>query len=86
MSKVVDYISGVDRNNPDEARSHLYALTEAGNLWPMCDYGWNRSSGARFSILRGWGSALGACKVCEKRAAQGLRPILRARTHRTRWL
>lgn len=86
MSKVVDYISGADRNNPDLARSHLYAQTAAGNLWPMCDHAWNRSSGRRFSILRGWGSARGACKVCEKRAEQGLRPVIHAREHKTRWL
>lgn len=86
MSKVIDYVSGADRNNPDRARSHLYARTSAGNLWPMCDYGWNRSNGARFSILRGWGSARGACVTCQRRADAGLRPITQARKHKTRWL
>jgi len=86
VSKVVSYVSGADRNNPDEARAHLYAYTKAGHLWPMCDYGWNRSDGDRYSILRGWGSARGTCAICERRKAAGLRPIFRARPHKTRWL
>lgn len=86
MSRVIDYIEGADRNNPQLARSHLYAITAAGHYWPMCDYGWNRSGGHRFSILRGWGSPRGTCKICEKRVEAGLRPILKARAHKTRWL
>jgi len=86
MSQVIDYVSGADRNNPDAARSHLYAKTAAGNLWPMCDYGWNRSGGNRFSILRGWGSQRGQCAICERRAALGLRPVVHARKHKTKWL
>ena len=80
------YITGVDRNNPDEARAHLYAETADGHLWPMCDYGWNRSGGDRFSILRGWTSARGLCRICQRRAAAGLAPVLQGRPHRTRWL
>lgn len=86
MSKVIDYLLGADRNNPDAARAHWYAKTAAGNLWPMCDYGWNRSSGSRFSILRGWTSARGECKICARRAEQGLRPVIHARQHKTKWL
>lgn len=86
MSKVVEYVSGVCRNEPDARKAHLYALTAAGNYWPMCNHGWNRSSGQRFSILRGWGSPKGDCAVCAKRAALGLKPITRATPHKTRWL
>lgn len=86
MSKVVDYVEAVDRNNPDAARSHLYALTAAGNYWPMCDYGWNRSNGERFSILRGWSSRRGLCKMCGRRRADGKPPVVHPRTHKTKWL
>ena len=86
MSAVVDYIEGADRNNPDEARSHLYAITAAGNYWPMCDYGWNRSNGNRMSILRGVGSARGLCAICQRRRDAGLRPVIKPRPHKTRWL
>lgn len=86
MSKVVHYLMGAGRNNPDAARAHIYAKTAAGNLWPMCDYGWNRSNGSRFSILRGWGSERGNCKICERRLEAGLRPVVHARPHKTKWL
>jgi hypothetical protein len=84
--EVVSYILGADRNNPDEARAHLYAKTTDGDLWPMCDYGWNRSDGERFSILRGNGSARGTCKICTRRMHLNLAPVTEPRTHRTRWL
>jgi hypothetical protein len=86
MSRIVGFVTAADRNNPDEARAHLYARTAAGNYWPMCDYGWNRSDGARFSILRGHGSARGDCKICERRRAAGLRPVIKSRPHRTKWM
>lgn len=87
MSRIVDVISGVDRNNPDETRAHLYVVTAAGNYFPYCDYGWNRSDGARISILRGWTSSRGTCKICQRRADRHPRaPIIRARPHKTRWL
>lgn len=86
MSKVIDYISGVCRNDPEGSRSHTYAKTSAGNYWPMCDYGWNRSNGWRFSILRGWRGGRGHCRICEKNVAEGKRPVIRAREHKTRWL
>lgn len=86
MSKIIKYISGADRNNPDLARAHIYALTSAGHYWPMCDYGWNRSNGERFSILRGHGSARGTCKICKKNRDAGKRPIIKPRKHKTKWL
>lgn len=80
------YVLAADRNNPDEARAHIYAYDEAGDLWPMCEYGWNRSNGEAFSILRGWGSRRGTCKTCQRRAEDGLEPIKQAKGHKTRWL
>lgn len=86
MSKVINYISGADRNTPELARSHMYAETAAGNLWPMCDYGWNRSNGERFSILRGWGSPKGECKICRRNIENNKRPVIKPFAHKTRWL
>lgn len=85
MSKVIGYLSGCCRND-DQALSHTYALTQAGRYWPMCDYGWNRSNGSRFSILRGPVGTEGDCKICARRVSSGLRPVVRARPHKTRWL
>ncbi len=84
--RVIDYISGACRNEPDASRAHLYAITEDGDYLPMCDYGWNRSDGERLSILRGWGSARGLCKICQRRRDAGLPPVETARKHKTKWL
>ena len=86
MSAVVGYIIGADRNNPDEARAHYYARTKAGHYWPMCDYAWNRSDGAAFSILRGHSSARGICKLCEKNIDDNRRPVINPRPHKTKWI
>lgn len=85
MSKVVGYRSGSDRNE-EHALSHTYAMTAAGGLWPMCEYGWNRSDGTRFSILRGSPGTEGDCKLCQRAVAEGKRPVVRARGHKTKWL
>jgi hypothetical protein len=85
MSKVAYYLAGSCRND-DEALSHTYAHTVAGNYWPMCEYGWNRSDGHRFSILRGPPGTEGNCKLCRKAVEAGKRPVHRPRGHKTRWL
>lgn len=85
MSRVLFYRSGQCRND-ERALSHTYAQTAAGKLWPMCDYGWNRSGGAGFSIFRGAPNTEGDCKICDRNVAAGRRPVLRARPHKTRWL
>lgn len=85
MSKVLYYRAGQDRNN-EYALSHTYAETAAGNLWPMCGYGWNRSDGERFSIFRGSPGTEGDCKVCRKNVALGKRPVHKGFEHKTRWL
>ncbi len=75
-----------DRNNPDEARVHAYVEVSGRGLLPMCGYGWNRSNGHRFSILRGYGSRRGRCKLCEKNVAQKKEPVVDGFEHKTRWL
>lgn len=93
MSAVVAYRWGQDRNEPDRARQHLYAETKAGNLWPMCEYGWNRSGGHRFSILRGPYETPGMlwppahhCRLCMKAYRADARPVHRPKGHKTKWL
>ena len=83
---VIRYINGVDRNNENAVKSHIYAMDNDGDLWPMCEYGWNRSGGERFSILRGWVSKKGHCAICTRRAEKNLPPISQARGHKTKWL
>lgn len=80
------YVLGADRNNPNEAKAHWYVADAEGELWPMCDYGWNRSNGQSFSILRGWDSRRGICSICEKRGKENLPPIFTAKEHKTKWL
>lgn len=85
MSRVVGYQAGQDRNE-DYAMSHTYAITVAGNLWPMCGYGWNRSNGNRFSIFRAPPGTEGDCKICARNVADGRRPVWRGFPHKTKWL
>jgi hypothetical protein len=85
VSKVVSYRSGQCRNS-ERAMTHTYADTAAGNLWPMCDYGWNRSDGARFSIFRGPPGTEGDCAICRKNVEAGKRPVINAKPHKTKWL
>lgn len=70
MSKVIFYRSGSDRNE-DRALMHTYAETAAGNLWPMCGYGWNRSGGYRLSIFQRSPDTEGDCKLCARNIAAG---------------
>ena len=85
MSKVIGYRAGEDRGD-DTALSHTYAMTSAGHLWPMCEYGWNRSNGHRYSIFRGSPGSEGDCKLCRANVAAGKRPVVRPRGHKTKWL
>lgn len=81
-----EYIEAACRNEPDLIRSHLYKKMPDGGLLPMCGYGWNRSNGERFSILRGWTGARGCCKTCIKRADKDLPPIADGWAHKTKWI
>lgn len=82
------FIIGADRNNPDEARAHLYEVMPGDEyeLRPMCTYGWNRSDGSAFSILRGNGSARGTCKICTRRRDADLPALEVGGAHKTRWV
>lgn len=82
---VTGYCSGQDRNE-DWATVHTYAIMEDGRLLPMCGYGWNRSGGEAFSILRGSPGTQGDCKLCAKNVAAGRPPVEGGFPHRTKWL
>lgn len=82
---VVGYRSGSCRNS-DNALSHTYAMMSDGELWPMCGYGWNRSGGTRFSILRGTPGTEGTCILCAKNVAAKKLPVFDGFPHETRWL
>jgi len=79
------FVLGADRNNPDKVKAHWYKTMPDRGLLPMCIYGWNRSDGHAFSILRGNGSSRGSCLICAKRMAADLEPV-EPTTHKTRWL
>ena len=85
MTKIIGYRAGQDRNE-DNALSHTYAMMDDGELWPMCEYGWNRSSGHRFSILRAPPGTEGDCRVCQRNVAAGKPPVTEPRGHKTKWL
>lgn len=78
---------GADRNEPDGCKEHAYSGENYNELdAPMCGYGWNRSNGHRFSILRNYGSVRGRCAICRRRIEAGLQPIVDGWTHPTKWL
>lgn len=79
------FVPGADRNNPDTVRAHYYMEVDDGYA-PMCGYGYNRSNGTSFSILRGYVSALGECKRCLKNIEMKCEPIKNSWPHKTRWL
>jgi hypothetical protein len=61
------------------------ALTGLGartGYLPMCRYGWNRSDGERFSILRGHGGSKGLCKICQRRERAGLPGVRKSQNPR----
>lgn len=82
---VVGYREGQCRNE-ERALSHTYAMMEDGGLWPMCGYGWNRSDGERFSILRNVPGSEGDCKICAKNVAAKKPPLMDGFPHKTKWL
>lgn len=85
--RVVGYRAGLDRNEPEGSRaSHTYAMTADGELYPMCPYGWNRSDGASFSILRQPPGTEGNCKSCRKNIEAKRLPLFDGAPHKTKWL
>jgi len=84
---ITKYVEAIGRNPGEERQhSHLYAVDENGDYWPMCKYGWNRSDGEAFSIFRGHRGERGLCKTCEKRAEANLPPVTENTYHKTKWL
>ena len=81
------YREGMGRNPGEEyLESHTYAELPDGSLAPMCGYGWNRSDGEAFSILRmPWGSQ-GTCLLCQKNLKAGKPPMTDGWPHKTKWL
>ena len=85
--KILGYVEAIGRNPGEELQhSHLYAELEDHSYLPMCIYGWNRSDGEGFSILRGWSGAKGLCTTCHKRREAGLPPVEDGRGHKTKWI
>ena len=80
---------GTDRNDGHDwyraKHSHTYAETPEG-LFPMCGYGWNRSDGLAFSILRSQLGTEGNCKLCHKNLTAGKPPMKHGFPHKTRWI
>lgn len=70
------YITGMNRHsyNGENVTTHLYKgdFNKLGN--PMCKYGWNDPWGG-YSIFRNVVSNKGVCKICLRRANQGLKPV-----------
>lgn len=79
---VIGYRSGSCRND-EGGLDHTYAMMEDGELRPMCGYGWNRSDGTRYSILRGPPGTQGDCKLCAKNVAAGKPPVMDGWPHKT---
>jgi hypothetical protein len=66
------YICGLPRNLPDPQIAHLYKGDFADPGLPMCKRGWCRDEGESYSIFRGNVGPKGICKICMRRARQGL--------------
>lgn len=87
--EVVGYRAGECRNAGGynmTRKTHTYAMMADGELWPMCGYGWNRSDGDRFSILRHAPGTEGNCAVCRKNVALNKPPVFDGFPHKTKWL
>lgn len=84
--RVTGYVEGMCRNEQDKVRSHLYAITDKGDYYPMCGWGWNRSDGTAYSIFRGHTSARGTCKTCQKNVDAHRAPVIGGWPHKTKWI
>lgn len=69
------YIEGLGRDYPHPNTSHLYKGTFSDLGLPMCKRGWNRDWSTSYSIWRGNRGTKGLCKVCLRRAQQGLEGV-----------
>ena len=59
-------------------KAHLYTIGEHAMDFqlPMCRRGWNRDGGEGWSTWRGNIGDKGLCKICERRASQGLDGVM----------
>ncbi len=80
----IKYRSGSDRNE-ENRKSHTYVEVD-GDIYPMCSYGWNRSDGYGFSILRGPYGSEGTCLRCQANLRAGKAPVMKPWSHPTKWL
>lgn len=96
------FIEAMCRNDQHKVRSHLYEvfhrepeMTDDGAIIaescgpdyaPMCGYGWNRSDGESFSILRGHRSARGTCQLCKANVEANKPAVTDGWAHKTKWL
>jgi len=71
-----EYTPGLNRESCADGHyvAHLYRGPFGNPGWPMCRRGWNREDGTAYSIWRNNGG-LGICRVCQRRAEQGLPPV-----------
>jgi hypothetical protein len=68
-----EYITGQNRTHKyARGVTHLYDGDFANPGNPLCKRGWNREDGLSYSIWRGNISRDGICKVCRRRAENGL--------------
>lgn len=72
MDDLDGYIAGLGRDYPHPKIAHLYKGDFNDPGLPMCRYGWNRDGGTSYSIWRNNSGANGVCKICLRRARQGL--------------
>jgi hypothetical protein len=69
-------IKGMDRSAKGNSLViHLYDGDFHDPGLPMCMRGWNRDNNTSYSIFRNRMSKRGLCKICELRAAKGLKGI-----------
>lgn len=70
----IGFVSGMGRLEHQEfQKTHLYKGTFDQPGMPMCMKGYNDGTGKGYSIFRNIVSAGGICKVCIRRAEEGLR-------------
>lgn len=79
-----EYMWGQCRND-ENATAHIYECEGSMNpIGPLCIYGWNRSQGFAFSILRNVKTG-SSCKTCMKRKKEG-KGMVQPVEHKTRWI
>lgn len=65
--------------------SGVFVCPKPMELLPMCPYGWNRSDGFAFSILRNNTRSCTECKLCAMNVAKD-KPPAEPRQHKTKYI